>query len=237
MKALILDKDGTIFPYSIWINPIKKCLLKNLPLDRFDSKRKNEIVTSFLRVLDIEGERVGSNSALFEKRKRVRAVIKLFFITLRYRLNPYKAMKGFLKIKNRSAYGFEEEIEKCGLSDVKSTLKSLREKNVIIALFTNDSPSSVKAIEKTLDFAFDYTVDSSSRVKKSNKLAVLLFATFFSIKVEDITVVSDTPIDLRVARKAKCGSVIALEGTLERKRLEKYSDNVISTLGEIASLF
>ena len=55
--------------------------------------------------------------------------------------------------------------------------------------------------------------------------------------MEDITVVSDTPIDLRVARKAKCGSVIALEGTLERKRLEKYSDNVISTLGEIASLF
>lgn len=237
MKALILDKDGTIFPYSLWINPIKKCLLENLPLKRFDNARKDEIVSSFLKVLSIEGERIKSESPLFEKKRRIPAVLRLFSITIRYRLNPYKAMKGFLKIKGRSAYGFEDEIEKCDLSDVKSTLKSLRKENVIIALFTNDSHSSVEAIEKAIDFTFDYTVDSSSRIKKPNKLTVLLFATFFNLKTEDIIFVSDTPEDLKIAKKAKCGKVVAIEGTLERGELEKYSDLVISSFGEIESLF
>lgn len=237
MKALILDKDGTIFPYSLWINPIKKCLLENLPLKRFDNTKKDEIVTSFLRVLSIADGRIKSKSSLFDKKKRIPAVIRLFSITIRYRLNPFKAMKGFLKIKQRSSYGFEEEIENYDLVVVKSTLESLREKDIPIALFSNDSPSSVKALEKHLGFTFDYTVDSSSRIKKPNKLTVLLFATFFNLNVEDIIFVSDTPEDLKMAKKAKCGKVVAIEGTLEREILEKYSDLVISSFGEIESLF
>lgn len=237
MKALILDKDGTIFPYSLWINPIKKCLIENLPLKRFSNDKKDEIVTSFLRVLSIEGGRIKSNSPLFEKKRRIPAVVKLFFITVRYRLNPFKAMKGFLKIKQRSNYGFEEEIENYDLAIVKSTLENLRGKDITIALFSNDSPSSVKALEKHLGFTFDYTVDSSSRIKKPNKLTVLLFSTFFNLKTEDIIFVSDTPEDLKMAKKAKCGKVVAIEGTLEKEELEKYSDLVISSFGEIKSLF
>ncbi len=237
MKALILDKDGTIFPYSLWINPIKKCLLENLPLKRFDNARKDEIVSSFLKVLSIEGERIKRESPLFEKKRRIPAVLRLFSITIRYRLNPFKAMKGFLKIKGRSSYGFEEEIENYNLEEVKSTLEKLREENIIIALFSNDSPSSVKALERTLDFTFDYSVDSSSRIKKPNKLTVLLFATFFNLKTEDIIFVSDTTEDLKMAKKAKCGKVVAIEGTLERGELENYSDLVISSFGEIEPLF
>ncbi len=237
MKALILDKDGTIFPYSLWINPIKKCLLDNLPLKRFDNARKDEIVSSFLKVLSIEGERIKRESPLFEKKRRIPAVLRLFSITIRYRLNPFKAMKGFLKIKGRSSYGFEEEIENYNLEEVKSTLEKLREENIIIALFSNDSPSSVKALERILDFTFDYSVDSSSRIKKPNKLTVLLFATFFNLKTEDIIFVSDTPEDLKMAKKAKCGKVVAIEGTLERGELENYSDLVISSFGEIEPLF
>ncbi len=237
MKALILDKDGTIFPYSLWINPIKKCLLENLPLKRFDNARKDEIVSSFLKVLAVGDGRIKSNSPLFDRKRRISAAIRLFFITLRYRLNPFKAMKGFLKIKGRSSYGFEEEIENYNLEEVKSTLEKLREENIIIALFSNDSPSSVKALERTLDFTFDYSVDSSSRIKKPNKLTVLLFATFFNLKTEDIIFVSDTPEDLKMAKKAKCGKVVAIEGTLERGELENYSDLVISSFGEIEPLF
>lgn len=237
MKALILDKDGTLFPYSIWINPIKRCLIENLPLKRFCDERKSKIVTSFLKVLSIEGGTINSDSPLYERRRRPVAVIKLMMLTLYYRLNPFKAMRGFLKIKHRSSYGLEEEIKKYNLDEVKSTLRKLREKKIIIALFTNDSPSSVRAIEKELDFTFDYTVDSSSRIKKPNKLAVLLFATFSGIESRDIALLSDTPEDLRMAQKAKCGAVVALEGTLEKMELEKYSDKVISSFGEIASLF
>lgn len=237
MKALILDKDGTLFPYSIWIGPITRCLGENLPLKRFSDDKKNEIVSSFLKVLSIEGETIAGESALYRRNKRLKAVIKLMLLTFRYRLNTFKAMKGFLKIKDRSRYWGDEEFERCKLEEVKSTLEKLRRRNIIIALFTNDSPSSVKALEEKLDFTFDYTVDSSSRIKKPNKLAVLLFATFFGLNTRDIALLSDTPEDLKMANKAKCGEIIAIEGTLERKELEKYSDKVISTFSQITSIF
>lgn len=235
-KALILDKDGTLFPYSLWINPIRRALEENLPLKRFDEKKKKIIVDDFLSVLSIKENSIASSSLLFDKRKRPKGVLRLIKLTLKYRLNPFKALKGFLSIKKRSGYGFEEEIGKYNLDDVKNTLEKIRERGIVVALFSNDSPSSVRKIEEILGFKFDYTVDSSSRVRKPNPLAVSIFTTLEGIEPSDTLLLSDTIEDLKMAKKAGVGRITAVTGSLDKDTLAPYSDYVISSFSEIESI-
>lgn len=236
MKALVLDKDGTLFPYSLWINPIRNVLGKNLPLKRFDDEKREMIVNDFLSVLSIRDDRIDSSSLLYDRKKRKKGILKLIHLTMKYHLNPFKAMNGFLKIKNRHDYGFEEELELYDLSQVKKTLVSLREKGILIALFSNDSPRAVEMVEERLDFVFDYHVDSSSRIRKPNKLAVQVFSTLINIDTKDIVLLSDTPEDLKMGKESGCGKVIAISGSLEREKLLPYADAVISNFSEIVDI-
>ena len=237
MQALILDKDGTLFPYSLLIHPIKRVLEENLPLGRFDEEKRKRIVNDFLSVLSIKDNKIESSSLLFDRKKRKKGILKLAHLTLKYRLSPLRTMKGFLKIRKRHEYGLGEELDSYDLSPVRESLGHLREREIKIALFTNDSPSAVKAMEEKLGFVFDYHVDSSSRIRKPNKLAVLVFSTLMNIEPEDIVLLSDTPEDLRMGRESGCGKVVAITGSLGREELLPYADVVISKFGEITDFF
>lgn len=237
MKALILDKDGTLFPYSLWIEPIKRCLEENLPLSRFGEEKKERIVKDFLSVLSIKDDKIGSDSLLYDRKKRVKGIISLIFLTFKYALNPIKAMRGFLKIKKRAVYSFSDAFSTYDFTAVKKTLNALREKEITLAVFTNDSPRSIEALEERLDFHFDYSVDSSSRIRKPNKLTVLIFSTLYNIKTEDIVFVSDTIEDLKMARKAGCGMIVGVSSSIEEEKLIPYADSVIPSFGYILSYF
>ncbi len=237
MKALILDKDGTIFPYSLWIEPIRKCLTESLPLKRFKEEKKERIVNSFLSVLSIENGTIGSESLLYDRRKRAGGILRLIALVIKFRLNPIASAKGFLKIKKRVEYGAESVLSSYDFTSVINTLTTLREKGVILAVFTNDSPSSVKALEERLGLAFDYSVDSSSRIRKPNKLTVLLFSTIMDTAPKDIVFLSDTVEDLKMAGKAKCGKVVAIDSSIEREKLLPHADAVITAFPEILSFF
>ena len=235
IKALILDKDGTVFPYSLWINPMRRALTENLPV----AKRRNrdEIVSAFLSVLSVDGDRIAPSSLLFDRRKRFIGFLKLVTLTVRYRLNPYKAMRGFLTIRDRYFYGFREELEKYDLSSVRNTLTSLQEKGIILALFSNDSPSSVKIVTDALSpVTFSYFVDSSSRIRKPNVYSIRVFGELFGLRCDEIAIVSDTPEDLKMGKKAGCGLVIGLSGTMKKEEIAPFSDTVISSFDALTAL-
>lgn len=237
MKALILDKDGTLFPYSLWVEPITRCLEENLPLGRFKKDKKDRIIREFLGVLSIEDGKIKSDSLLYDRKKRIKGILELIYITLKYALNPFKAMKGFLKIKKRVNYSFDDAFSSYDFTPVKTTLNALREKGIPLALFSNDSPRSIKVLEEKLDFHFDYTVDSSSRIRKPNKLTVLIFTTLFNIEPDETVFVSDTVEDLKMAKKAGCGLVVGVSTSLERELLIPYADEVIPSFEYISSYF
>lgn len=236
LKALILDKDGTLFPYSLWTAPMRRALCENLPVGK--RKNRDEIVASFLSVLDVDDEGIGSRSLLFDRKKRMAGAVKLIALTFRYHLNPYRALRGFLTLRDRYFYGFEEELGKYDLSKVRNTLLKLEKKGIILALFSNDSPASVKIVTGALSpAAFSYYVDSSSRIRKPNPYAVRVFAEIKGIRCDEIALLSDTPEDLVMGRRAGCGKVIAIEGTMKREDLESYADAVISQFEEIEDFF
>lgn len=236
LKALILDKDGTLFPYSLWASPMRKALEENLPVK--GRKNRDEIVSSFLSVLSVKDGVVSSTSLLFDRKKRVKGAFELVALTVKYHLNPYRALRGFLTLRDRYYYGFEEELGKYDLTPVRKTLSSLRDKGITLALFSNDSPQSVKIVTDALSPSpFSYYVDSSSRIKKPNPYAVRVFAELFGLEISEIAFLSDTPEDLAMARKAGCGMTVAIEGTMERSSLLPYADAVISTFEEIETFF
>ncbi len=236
IRAVIFDKDGTLFPYSLWAGPLRRCLEENLPVR--NRRNRDEIVSAFLSVLSIdERGNIGPESALFSRKKRPGAVVKLFLLTLRYRLNPAKAAAGFLSIRSRYRYGFRKELEEYGMEEEKATLMRLRKDGLILALFSSDSPFSVKVAEDVLfPFAFDYRVDSSSPVRKPDPDTVRIFAAEYNISSNETAFVSDTPEDLLMAGKAGCRKVIAVEGSFTRKELEKYTDCVISHFSELPDI-
>ena len=43
-KAIIFDKDGTLFPYSIWRNPIINFLDTEMPLTKLEKEKKEECI-------------------------------------------------------------------------------------------------------------------------------------------------------------------------------------------------
>ena len=235
IRALILDKDGTLFPYSLWINPIRRCLEDNLPIRR--RRNRKEIVDAFLSVLSIENGSIKSDSLLYDRCKRLRGIFRLSALTVKYHLRPIAAAKGFLMIKKRYRYGLREELGKYDLTSVRNTLLVLKEKRMILALFSNDSPYSVSIVMEALSpLVFDYYVDSSSRIRKPNPYAVGIFAELNGLKAEEVAILSDTPEDLMMARKAGCGKVIAIEGSFDEKTLSAYSDRVIHSFEEILSV-
>ncbi len=235
IKALILDKDGTVFPYSLWINPMRRALTENLPA----AKRRNrdEIVSAFLSVLSVDKDKIAPDSLLFDRRKRPGGILRLAALTFKYHLNPYRALRGFLTIRDRYFYGFREELEKYDLSTVRNVLEGLQEKGIILALFSNDSPSSVKIVTDALSpVSFSYFVDSSSRIRKPNVYSIRVFSELFGLKCDEVAIVSDTPEDLKMGKKAGCGLVIGLSGTMKKEEIELFSDRVISSFDEIPAL-
>lgn len=236
LKALILDKDGTLFPYSLWAEPMRRALCENLPVDR--RRNRDEIVSAFLDALAVRDGKIGSESLLFDRKKRMRGALKLIALTLRYHLNPYRAFRGFLTLRDRYFYGFEEELRKYDLTEVRNTLLNLEKKGIILALFSNDCPASVKIVTDALSPSrFSYFVDSSSRIRKPNAYAVKVFAEINSIRCDEIAFLSDTSGDLIMARRAGCGKTIAIEGTMKKEDLLPYADAVISRFNEIEDFF
>ena len=53
-KAIIFDKDGTLFPYSIWRNPIINFLDTEMPLTKLDKEKKEECIKEFLKIIGFQ---------------------------------------------------------------------------------------------------------------------------------------------------------------------------------------
>ena len=111
-KAIIFDKDGTLFPYSIWRNPIINFLDTEMPLTKLDKEKKEECIKEFLKIIGFQEDGSINAKGLFIKKNYFSSFFSLVKVTFKYHLNPIKSAMSFLKIKHRCRYGYKEELEK-----------------------------------------------------------------------------------------------------------------------------
>lgn len=234
IKALIFDKDGTLFPYKLWRQPIYRLLCENLPLSKLNKRRKEECLNSFMSLLSFSQDgSIDTKSFVFDRKKRPYAIFKLIKITIKYNLPPFKTMSGFLEIKNRykyfdgSSYNWKTTID---------TLSFFKSEGILLALFSNDKMASVEKIEEYIGSNFfSYIITDESKIKKPNKKTFLEAEVELKIPRCSMVFISDTPEDLIMARKAKVRA-IAIEGTFSKKELKPYADIIISSLEELRGI-
>lgn len=238
-KAIIFDKDGTLFPYSLWREPMRLFLFHKLPLSGMDKRRKEECVEKFLFALGFQEDGKINKKGLFPRRNYPSSFFTFFLLTLRYSLNPLKVAKALLKVKERYKYGYKKALVSFDFSPLKAQLdKLISSGGPDLALFTNDSKESLDILFSVLGKEyFSYCINSQSPYKKPNPRCIKDYSRFSNINTEEMILISDSITDLKMGRRSDVGIVVAIEGTQEKERLEKWADFVFPDIVSALSFF
>lgn len=230
IKAVIFDKDGTLFPYSIYAPIIDSILRENLSL----KKNEEKILLSLEKIIGIDKNGIKyKDGIVFNEKTKIRQILRLMKAVFSFSLNPIKTAKAILKIKER--YKYIDTIN-YDWKKIQNVLLKLSEKEIILALFSNDKKEAIEKIEEKIGYSFSYTVSSSSHPHKPSSKTIDKFRKEYKLKREEIAFVSDTLVDLRMAKKAKVGLIIGVIDTFSREELKERASVVIKSLEEIEAL-
>ena len=237
-KAIIFDKDGTLFPYYVWYNPIRKFLSSEIPLSKLDKENREKCIDEFSFIIGFNKDGSVNNNGLFLKKNYISTLFSLIALTIKYHLNPIKSAKGFLKIKYRCRYGYKEELEKYDFGPLKRIMGYMNENGVSLAVFTNDTKESLDIFLSAFGRQyFSFVVDDSCLHTKPSPKTIKDYSLFSKIQEKDMMLFSDNPKDLKMARKAGVGTIVGIDEKGERKEMKALSDYVFPDIISALSFF
>ncbi|VYU24976.1 HAD-IA family hydrolase [Peptoniphilus gorbachii] len=214
IKAILFDKDGTLLKFSdIWVDSIVKFLNeKNLSEDK---KKK-----LFKKIGVKENNEVEENSILSSETVKDLALIFSEFLDGEID-EIYREIDDFLLefLKENK----EEIVETC---DLKNLFIDLKNRGIIIGLFTSDNFRNAKFSMEylNLDNFIDFYAAADLYEKKPNTESLEIFKEKYSLKDEEIIIVGDSKVDMIFGKDTiKLG---VLCGTGSREMLLKYTENI-----------
>lgn len=215
IKAILFDKDGTLLKFSkIWVESIVEFLkVKNLSED---SKKK------LLKKIGVkENKKVDENSILSSETVKDLAIIFSEFMEESIE-EIYKEIDDFLLefLKNNKD-GIKETC------DLKSLFVDLKERGIIIGLFTSDNYRQAKFSMEylELDKFIDFYAAADLYEKKPSTESLEIFKDKYSLKDDEIIIVGDSKVDMIFGRDTLKLGVLC--GTGSREMLEKYTENIL----------
>nr|WP_311565823.1 HAD family hydrolase [Peptoniphilus grossensis] len=214
IKAILFDKDGTLLKFSdIWVDSIVKYLSKkNL---NQDAKKK-----LFKKIGVKENNEVEENSILSSETVEDLALIFSEFMDE----SPEEIYKDiddflleFLKENNR------EIKETC---DLKSLFTDLKNRGIIIGLFTSDNYRQAKYSMEylNLDSFIDFYAAADLYEKKPSIESLEIFKKKYSLRDQEIIIVGDSKVDMIFGKDTLKLGVLC--GTGSREMLERYTENI-----------
>ena len=84
---------------------------------------------------------------------------------------------------------------------------------------------------------FSFSIDNTSLQTKPDPRAIKDYSIFSGIETKDMMIVSDSVKDLKMAKKAGVGTIVALGGTTEKKKKKKWADYVFPDIITALSFF
>lgn len=227
LKAIIFDKDGTLFDYSyVWHEVIKASIDK--AFEETNEKRKKKRKSDLIKLLGIEpsGKTIATG-AIFSHGK--------FNITkkgLRYCITnfmrPSTLIKYTKKIIEYNNILIEEKIKNIDFSKQRELFKTLKEKGFKIAIVTVDNRTSANLfikymeIEQYVDYISTKDDDMPNKPKPDS---FIHFCSMFNLKPNEVAMVGDTVTDMKYAKNSNAGYKIGvLWGANDYPNLSKYAD-------------
>lgn len=214
IKAILFDKDGTLLKFSdIWVDSIVKYLSKkNL---NHDAKKK-----LFKKIGVKENNEVEENSILSSETVEDLALIFSEFMD-ESQEEIYKDIDDFLLefLKENKS----EIKETC---DLKSLFTDLKNRGIIIGLFTSDNYRQAKYSMEylNLDSFIDFYAAADLYEKKPNTESLEIFKKKYSLRDQEIIIVGDSKVDMIFGKDTLKLGVLC--GTGSREMLEKYTENI-----------
>ena len=237
-KAIIFDKDGTLFPYSIWNIPIRKFLSSEMPLSKLDEEEREKCIDEFSFVIGFNKDGSVNSNGLFIKKKYISTFFSLMSLTFKYHLNPIKSACGFLKIKHRCRYGYQDELKKHDFSSLRKIMGKIKNSGTSLAIFTNDTKESLDMFLTVFGKEyFSFSIDNSSLHKKPDIRTIKDYSLFSGINASEMMIVSDNIKDLKMAKKARVGTIVAISDTKDKKEKEKWADYIFPDLMTALTFF
>lgn len=120
---------------------------------------------------------------------------------------------------------------------IQDFLKQLQDKGIVLGIATADDYQTTEICLNHLGikdyFDFILTADRFPN-KKPHPSVVQAFCKQYSLEPEEVAVVGDTSVDMRLARNADVGLAIGvLSGASSRSQLEALADIIVPTAADI----
>lgn len=239
IKAIIFDKDGTLFNYGeIWGSIIDQSLRKTMPLSKLSEERKKMCLREFQIEIGVDASgHCYSDGILFRHDRWLSATFRILRICIRYELSPFKVYKATIALTGRAENGLKQKLENLDFPDVREVFEACHTRGYKLGMVTNDTNISTSMFLEKMDaykyISFIRTGESSCR-HKPNPQAIKQFCAENKLEPEEVCIVGDTIIDMQFAKNGKVGYRIAvLTGSGDKKALTKLANVVYPTLKDI----
>ena len=234
IKAIIFDKDGTLFNYADFWGPI---VSRNsiIGFKRFNISEEmaDELAYSFEKTFGVDRNRINHpEGILFRHDKIVSGILRVSWKSIRNGLNPIKVMKVLTSLIDH--VNIDNDIEQYEFPPVAPLFRALKDHGYVIGIVTNDMTESTMKFLKAMHI--DRMVDflrcrDSGCLNKPNPDSINELCRAYQIDSSEVCMVGDTKIDMKFGKNGKVGYRIAvLTGCGDEPLLRKNSDVVYPTV-------
>lgn len=221
IRAILFDKDGTLLQFTEgWVDSIVGFLENKI----LDDNKKSEV---FREIGIREDGGVEENSILSSETAMDLAIIFSKYLDedldeIYRELDDH--LLNYLKKNNKFIR------ETC---DLRSLFEALRERGILIGIFTSDNYRQAKYSMDYLglDSFIDFYAAADIYKKKPNKESLEVFKKKYSLEDQEIIIVGDSRVDMVFGEDTVKVGVLC--GTGSREMLAKYTDNIVDDPSQV----
>ena len=221
IRAILFDKDGTLLQFTEgWVDSIVGFLEDKI----LDDNKKRE---AFREIGIREDGGVEENSILSSETAMDLAIIFSKYLDedldeIYRELDDH--LLNYLKENNKFIR------ETC---DLRSLFEALRERGILIGIFTSDNYRQAKYSMDYLglDSFIDFYAAADIYKKKPNKESLEVFKKKYSLDDQEIIIVGDSRVDMVFGEDTIKVGVLC--GTGSREMLAKYTDNIVDDPSQV----
>ena len=221
IRAILFDKDGTLLQFTEgWVDSIVGFLENKI----LDDKKKRKL---FKEIGIREDGGVEENSILSSETAMDLAIIFSKYLDedldeIYRELDDH--LLNYLKENNKFIR------ETC---DLRSLFEALRERGILIGIFTSDNYRQAKYSMDYLglDPFIDFYAAADIYKKKPNKESLEVFKKKYSLEDQEIIIVGDSRVDMVFGEDTVKVGVLC--GTGSREMLAKYTDNIVDDPSQV----